>query len=146
MPIEVRPVLPVDLDILKRGCAVETAAFASNYFSPTVFPGPFPETGDEDKARDMATSMREEGYKLFAAFDTEVEGPDAVVGWAKWFVYEESSPKPKPRVFGPGVNPEAAAVMFGAIDGVRERNITGKPCVCEFELTPGAELLVADQH
>lgn len=131
MPIEVRPILPVDLDLLERGCAIEPLAFAKNTtpVSSLIFCGPFPETEAKDKATDMAKAMREEGFRLFGAFDTDVEGPEALLGWAKWFVYEDAMPKPKPRVFSPGINPEPAAVMFGAIDGVRERNMTGKPCV-----------------
>ncbi|KAM0323349.1 hypothetical protein ACHAQA_008942 [Verticillium albo-atrum] len=129
MPIEVRTVLPIDLDILERCDAVATAAFASNHTTPVVFPGPFPPDASATNAREVAKSMREDGFRLFAAVDTDIQGTDAVVGWAKWFVYEESTPKPKIRTYGPGLNLEAAKAQFGAIDEVRERNMTGKPSV-----------------
>lgn len=133
MPIQIRRVLPTELDILKRCAQVETDAFAASHVTPVVFPGPFPPGGDEHTARQMATDLREDpNLVLYAAFDTDIPGPDAVTGWAKWHIHEDALPKPKERKWGPGINVPAAQAMFGAIDGLRERNMSGKPCVCEW--------------
>lgn len=134
MPIDVRPVLPIDLNILQRCGDVEGAAFTSSHVTPVVFPGPFPANSSEENAKSLASDMREGGARIFAAFDTDLQGLDAVVGYAKWYVYEEAMPKPKERKFGPGINAEGAHLMFDAIDAMRERNMSGKPCVCECPL------------
>ncbi|ROT42995.1 acetyltransferase [Sodiomyces alkalinus F11] len=140
MSVEIRRVLgsESDLPLLRRCAAVETLAFADSALNPVVFPGPFDPGADDKRAGELLSLLREEpGARIFVAVDPEAErdadadddDDDAVLGWAKWAVYPDATPPPKPRVWGPGVNKEAADLVFGAIDKMRERAMVGKPWV-----------------
>ncbi|KAM0325959.1 hypothetical protein ACHAQA_007264 [Verticillium albo-atrum] len=119
MPIELRPVQASDVDILKRCAAVEAAAFATSHVKPIVYPGPFPPDGDARRANELVEALSsDQDVRLVVAVDTELEGADAVIAWAKWAVYPEGMPAPKKRTFGPGMNVEAATLMYGGIDGL----------------------------
>ncbi|KAL2760192.1 hypothetical protein ACRALDRAFT_1073845 [Sodiomyces alcalophilus JCM 7366] len=134
IPVEIRRVFGTesDLPLLRRCAAVESLAFSGSEMSRVVFPGPFGPEANDKRARDLLSHCREEpGTHIFVAVNPEVDGDadDAVIGWAKWVVYPDATPPPKPRVWGPGVNEEAANLIFGAMDKMRERTVVGKPCV-----------------
>ncbi|KAM0273599.1 hypothetical protein ACHAQH_008228 [Verticillium albo-atrum] len=129
MPIELRPIDASDFEALKRCGVVEGAAFAESHTKPIVYPGPFPPGGDGRRAKELSDALTSEpNTRLVAAVDTELEGPDAVVAWGTWVVFAEGMPAPKERQFGPGINVEAAKMMFGGIDGLR-KNREGMKCI-----------------
>ncbi|KAL0930508.1 acetyltransferase [Colletotrichum truncatum] len=127
MPIDIQPVLVNDL----RRCAeIEHDAFAQGPFNKILFPGPMPENFLELRADGLAKEYREDPtVRMFKAVDTDLEGDEAIVAWCKFHSYPEGLPTPKPRVFGPGSNPEACTMLFVGMDNMRERLMVGKPSV-----------------
>lgn len=133
MPIEIRHVSATESDVLRLCANVEVAAFANSHVNPVVFPGPFPADSSEQRAKDLSSQLSDSSAHLLVAFDTEQAEGEQIAGWSKWEVYRDGLPKPKPRTWGPGINVDAANLMFGSIDEMRDRNMTGKPCVCELD-------------
>lgn len=135
-PFKVRRVLgtEADLPLLRQCAAVESLAFSGTDLSRIVFPGPFSPDSHDKRARELLANLREgPGTHIFVAVnpDADEKADEAVLGWAKWVVYPDATPPPKPRVWGPGTNQEAANLVFGAMDKMRERVVVGKPCVCK---------------
>ncbi|EEY15075.1 conserved hypothetical protein [Verticillium alfalfae VaMs.102] len=129
MPLELRRVEASDHDILERCIVVETAAFDSSHIKPIVYPGPFPPDADERRVAELSETLsKEPNIHFIAVADTEIEGPNAIVAWGKWMVYAEGMPPPKERTFSPGMNFEAAKLMYGGIDGLR-KNVEGLKCI-----------------
>lgn len=132
MPLELRRVEASDHDILERCIVVETAAFDSSHIKPIVYPGPFPPDADERRVAELSETLsKEPNIHFIAVADTEIEGPDAIVAWGKWMVYADGMPPPKERTFLPGMNFEAAKLMYGGIDSLR-KNVEGLKCMCEY--------------
>ncbi|CAI0654244.1 unnamed protein product [Colletotrichum noveboracense] len=110
MPIDVQPIVAADL----RRCA-EIEHDARSPGAPSRGPGEGASGGSD--------------VRFLKAVDTELQGDEAIVAWAKFNSYPEGLPVPKPRVPPPGSNAEACTALFVGIDKMRERLMTGKPCV-----------------
>ncbi|KAJ0347781.1 hypothetical protein KNSL1_006080 [Colletotrichum chrysophilum] len=127
MPIDVQPIVAADL----RRCAeIEHDAFAESPSYPVLFPGPLPDDPLALRVEGLEKELREDPtVRILKAVDTELQGDEAIVAWAKFNSYPEGLPVPKPRVPPPGSNAEACTALFVGIDKMRERLMTGKPCV-----------------
>ncbi|KAJ0319011.1 hypothetical protein Brms1b_003986 [Colletotrichum noveboracense] len=127
MPIDVQPIVAADL----RRCAeIEHDAFAESPSYPVLFPGPLPDDPLALRVEGLEKELREDPtVRFLKAVDTELQGDEAIVAWAKFNSYPEGLPVPKPRVPPPGSNAEACTALFVGIDKMRERLMTGKPCV-----------------
>ncbi|KAJ3951792.1 hypothetical protein N0V92_011793 [Colletotrichum tropicale] len=132
MPIDVQPIVAADL----RRCAeIEHDAFAESPSYPVLFPGPLPDDPLALRVEGLEKELREDPtVRFLKAVDTELQGDEAIVAWAKFNSYPEGLPVPKPRVPPPGSNAEACTALFVGIDKMRERLMTGKPCVCKWPL------------
>ncbi|KAK5950195.1 hypothetical protein OHC33_008663 [Knufia fluminis] len=137
MPLTVRPCTPHDLP---RAVAVEKSAFASNPFTPILFPGPFPADALEFRLQEMASQMTDDPTtRWLCVVDTDRPGPteqglrgecDEGIAFAKWNLYIESSPGARPmRKFGEGCNVEACEMVFGGLARQRERCLGGRRCL-----------------
>ncbi|KZL79382.1 acetyltransferase, partial [Colletotrichum incanum] len=127
MPIEVQTIVEADL----RRCAeIEHLAFAESPFNKLLFPGPLPDDFLGFRADDLAKQLREDStVRMFKAVDTALSGDEAIIAWSKFNIHADGMPVPKPRVWGPGCNEEACNQLFGGMDKMRERLMTGKPSV-----------------
>ncbi|KAK2779607.1 GNAT family [Colletotrichum kahawae] len=127
MPIDVQPIVAAEL----RRCAeIEHDAFAESPSYPVLFPGPLPDDPLALRVEGLEKELREDPtVRFLKAVDTELQGDEAIVAWAKFNSYPEGLPVPKPRVPPPGSNTEACTALFVGIDKMRERLMTGKPCV-----------------
>lgn len=136
MPLELRPATQADA---ARGAEIEARAYAPNPSNRILFPGPFPPEAVSARAAQLAEQLRgeDDSARWLKVVDTDLgEGAPTTVSWARWHIYADSSrPRSGPRTFGPGCNVEACELLFGGIDGQRERLMGEKPYVCGSSLS-----------
>lgn len=147
MPLSLHPCTPSDLP---RAVLTERNAFASDPFTPILFPGPFPDGTSEFRVQELAKQMAEDPSTRWLKVVDTGEGPQQQqqqaevaraqsqgfgVAFAKYNVYVERRPakgEKSGRTFGEGCNVEACETVFGTIAETRERMLGDRKCLCEL--------------
>ncbi len=130
MPLQLLPAEPADA---KRAAAIEHDAYAPRPSNRILFPGPFPDDVLDRSAADLVEDLRtDRTTRWWKIVETELQGDEALVAFARWNIFEAPAPPPKPRTFGPGTNPEACEALFGGISRQRERLVGGQSYVCRY--------------
>lgn len=139
MPLHVSPAGPADAP---RSVAIEGAAYGPNPNSAALFPGPFP-PGNEIRADEIrADTLRAQlaadpACRWVKVVDTDLEaaGTDGMVAFSMWYFWSTPRDTLPPRPpWGPGTNPEACELFFGAMRDEWTRRWAGKPHACESSL------------
>ncbi|KAF9877528.1 hypothetical protein CkaCkLH20_05228 [Colletotrichum karsti] len=120
--------------ILESDCLIivklDKAAFEASSdgeFDRVLFASTSTNPGDEEfadsiKREAMIKQMREDPFvHLIKAVDTDLSGDDAIVGFAKWFIWPEGMPPPPKREWWPGCNVEACDQFHGGVDETYSR-------------------------
>ncbi|KAK1622923.1 acetyltransferase [Colletotrichum phormii] len=130
MPIEIRTALESDL---KRCAEVGHIAFGESPFTQIMFPGYVPKDGFLGlRTTDLVRQLRDDPtVRMFVAVDTERRGESAIVGFAKWHIYEHGMPLSKAKLhsWGSSCNEEACSLVFGGAGLMRDRLMAYKACV-----------------
>lgn len=148
MPLTLHPCTPSDLP---RAVLTERAAFATDPFTPILFPGPFPSGTLEFRVQDLAKQMAEDPTTRWLMIVDTGEGPQQAevarsqgqgIAFAKYNVYIEGQPAEgeksgngSGRSFGEGCNVEACEMVFGGLAETRERMLGSRRCLCELSIT-----------
>lgn len=118
MPLELQPATEADAG---RSVDIERAAYALNPLTRILFPGPFPATAADDRAKLLTTELKSDPTtRWFKVVDPELPEAEQMVAFAKFHVFTERK-HPAPRSFGPGCNVEACELLFSSIAKLRER-------------------------
>jgi len=153
MPLTLHPCTPSDLP---QAVLTERAAFASDPFSPILFPGPFPEGTSEFRVQELAKQMTEDpttrwvmvvdgdgtSERQTASVEEGLQTPQGFrrgIAFAKYNLYLEGRPRAREegqRSFGEGCNVEACERVFGGLAETRERTLGGRRCLCEYLVLP----------
>lgn len=130
MPLELKPCTVSDYP---RVVAVEAAAWADNPFNKILFPGPFSDETAELRAHEIAKQVEEDPATMWLkVVDTESIDPELGVAFAKWQIFKDKSPGPRPaRTFGQGCNVEACEKLFGELGELREKYVADRNCLCK---------------
>ncbi|KAI5923335.1 acyl-CoA N-acyltransferase [Camillea tinctor] len=127
MPLELHPATEADAH---RAAEIEALAYQPSPFNAILFPGPFPPEARDSRAAELTTGMSEDATaRCFKVVDTDVEGEQKMIAFAKWHVYTDRATSNTPRAFGPGCNVEACEMLFGGIDKLKESLMGNNPCV-----------------
>lgn len=153
MPLTLHPCTPSDLP---QAVLTERAAFASDPFSPILFPGPFPEGTSEFRVQELAKQMTEDPTTRWVMVVVDGDDSDGTserqtasveeglqtqrtvrrgIAFAKYNLYLEGRPRAGEegqRSFGEGCNVEACERVFGGLAETRERMLGGRRCLCEL--------------
>lgn len=93
MPLELYPCTPNDFP---RIVQVEREAYADDQFTPILFPGPFPEGGDEFRVQDiLKQSEADPTTRWVKVIDTDLPQSRGIA-FAKWNLYHDSPPPQRP--------------------------------------------------
>ncbi|KAI0482374.1 acyl-CoA N-acyltransferase [Xylariaceae sp. FL0804] len=93
MPLEL---LPATAEDARRAVDIEADAFASNPFTPVLFPGPFPPDAKQRRAEELAAGLRADptGCRWLKVVDTDLDddgggggGGGQMIAFAKWHFY-----------------------------------------------------------
>lgn len=135
MPLILQPATEADA---VRGAQIEKAAYASNPFNSTLFPGPFPEpaSGQNPRAEEMTRLRRDDpSVRWLKVVDTDLgatEDNSQMIGFAQWNINDGSELPLQRRTFGPGCNVEACEALFGGLYELRVKHYTSVKHVRTF--------------
>ncbi|KAJ9132142.1 hypothetical protein NKR23_g11399 [Pleurostoma richardsiae] len=119
MPLRLFPAAESDAP---RAAELEHAAYSPSPFNKVLFPGPFPPEALGHRAAGLAEELKNDPTVVWLkVVDTDIEGDDKMIAFAKWHIYESPSEPSKPRTFGPGCNVEACEELFGGLARMKQQ-------------------------
>lgn len=123
-----------------RAVQLESLAYGPSDHSKALFPGPFPEAGDDTRISTLVHQLQEDSACRWAkVVDTELEdkGENGMIAFSMWYMWEKPRETlPPTRPWGPGSNPEACELFFGGMRREWEDKMSKKPHVCTFCPSP----------
>ncbi|KND88594.1 hypothetical protein TOPH_06744 [Tolypocladium ophioglossoides CBS 100239] len=129
MSLHVSPASAADAP---RSVAIEDAAYGPNPSGAAMFPGPFP-PGDQVRVNALRTQLADDPACRWAKVvdsGLEAAGEDGMVAFSMWYFWSTPRDTLPPRpAWGPGTNPDACELFFGAMREEWLRRWAGKPHV-----------------
>ncbi|KAF6834463.1 hypothetical protein CPLU01_04928 [Colletotrichum plurivorum] len=134
MVIEILPATEADCPRLVQIDKTAFEAASDSAFEHVLFPPSGTDDASAAKEAIFARTMREDpSARFIKAVDTELSGDAAVVGWAKWHVWDGERgmpPAPAEREWsGAGFNAEACREYFSGVDRVKNKVMAGRRCL-----------------
>ncbi|KAF6806378.1 hypothetical protein CSOJ01_08873 [Colletotrichum sojae] len=134
MAIEILPATEADCPRLAQ---IDKAAFESgsdSAFEHVLFPASGADDASAAKEVIFTRAMREDpSARFIKAVDGNLSLDAAVVGWAKWHLYDGERgmpPAPAERKWdAAGFNAEACREFFGGVDRVKNKVMAGRRCI-----------------
>ena len=136
-------VLPATEADAPRAASIESIAYGPNPISNALFPTTTTTTTSSSSSNPRATQLIDQlradpSCRWVKVIDTDLQarGEEAMVSFAKWYIWDTPQPPAPPQEWGPGTNPEACEMFFGGMRERRNARFAGKPFVCTLSYPP----------